>query len=54
MIAAGNASQFSDGASVAIVMSDKMAPEKIGALYREAVERAKNVAVEFIERLRKK
>jgi uncharacterized protein (DUF697 family) len=33
---------------------NRMAPEKIGALYREAVERAKNVAVEFIERLRKK
>jgi uncharacterized protein (DUF697 family) len=33
---------------------NKMAPEKIGALYREAVERAKNVAVEFIERLRRR
>jgi len=33
---------------------NKMAPEKIGALYREAVERAKNVAVDFLERLRKK
>ena len=33
---------------------NRMAPEKIGALYREAVERAKNVAVDFIERLRKK
>jgi uncharacterized protein (DUF697 family) len=33
---------------------DRMAPEKATALYREAVDRAKNVAVEFIERLRKK
>ncbi|MBV8223129.1 MAG: hypothetical protein JO293_07175 [Candidatus Eremiobacteraeota bacterium] len=33
---------------------NKMAPEKVGALYREAVDRAKNVATEFIERLRKK
>ncbi|MBV8172063.1 MAG: hypothetical protein JO219_09045 [Candidatus Eremiobacteraeota bacterium] len=33
---------------------NKMAPEKIGALYREAVERARNVAIDFIERMRKK
>jgi uncharacterized protein (DUF697 family) len=33
---------------------NKMAPEKLGALYREAVDRAKNVATDFIERLRKK
>lgn len=33
---------------------NKMAPEKISALYREAVERAKNVAAELIDRLRKK
>ena len=33
---------------------DRMAPEKMRALYREAIERARNVAVDFIERLRKK
>lgn len=33
---------------------NRMAPEKATALYREAVERAKNVAVEFLERIRKK
>jgi len=33
---------------------NRMAPEKATALYREAVERAKNVAIEFVERLRRK
>jgi uncharacterized protein (DUF697 family) len=33
---------------------NRMAPEKLTALYREAVDRAKNVALEFIDRLRKK
>ena len=33
---------------------NRMAPEKATALYREAIERAKSVAVEFLERLRKK
>lgn len=33
---------------------DRMAPEKMRALYREAIERARNVAVDFVERLRKK
>jgi uncharacterized protein (DUF697 family) len=33
---------------------NRMAPEKATALYREAVERAKNVAVDFLERMRKK
>jgi uncharacterized protein (DUF697 family) len=33
---------------------NRMAPEKATALYREAVERAKNVAVEFLQRIRKK
>jgi len=33
---------------------DRMAPEKVRALYREAIERARNVAIDFVERLRKK
>jgi uncharacterized protein (DUF697 family) len=33
---------------------DRMAPEKVRALYREAIERARSVAVDFIERFRRK
>lgn len=33
---------------------DRMAPEKMRALYREAIDRARNTTVDFIERLRKK
>jgi uncharacterized protein (DUF697 family) len=33
---------------------DRMAPEKVSALYREAVERTRSVAIDFMERFRKK
>lgn len=33
---------------------NRMAPEKLSALYREAIERARNVAVDFVDRIRKK